>query len=473
MRRRPLTRRAGLVLAICGLVALSVWLALGRSGRWSREGAETRAPSAALRPNLVLVTVDTLRADHLGSWGYPRATSPHIDRLAASGVRYKRAISQAPWTLPSMASLHTALYPREHGAVSARHRLGPEKETVAEVLRRAGYRTLGIVSHLFVSRRYGLDQGFEEFDESFLAGPESVTSPLLTRRALELLEENRREPFFLWIHYFDPHFSYVRHPEFRFAGPSHPSQLEWISYGELSKGAEALAERGEPLPFSVERVRAIYDEEIAFTDAAIGELLDGFERLELDRPTITILTADHGEYFMERGSFGHGRDVYQELVHVPLIVAGAIDEALRGLVVGRNVEIASIAPTLAELAGVEGSPFQGEDLLAVARSPLPGTRSFSEGSHAWGTDDRKVMVMSEGWKLIHRLDDEGYELYDLREDPTESDDLWGSEAPGVERRREVLLEALEGYRRRALGTAVGIELGEEERERLRALGYIQ
>jgi arylsulfatase A-like enzyme len=326
---------------------------------------------------------------------------------------------------------------------------------------------------VFVSRRYGLERGFDVFDQSHVRGHDAVTSPGLTRTALKMISSDGSEPFFLWVHYLDPHFTYVRHPEFRFAGPAGTATPEQYRFLELRRAARALADRGEPLPVALERIVAVYDEEIAFTDAAIGALLGGIERLELERPTVTLLTADHGEAFMERGRFGHGRDVYQELVHVPLIIGGDIDEDVRGRIVGRNVEVASVALTLATLAGVEGSSFQGEDLLAVARAPLPGARSFGEGGYAWGKGERKAMVVSDGWKLIHRFDDDGYELYHLEEDPAERNNLFGDAAPAIEERRAALLEALEGFERRSIGTAAGIELSPEEREHLRALGYIE
>ena len=128
------------------------------------------------QPNLVLITVDTLRADHLGCYGHSRPTSPRIDRLAESGLLFERAIAPAPWTLPSVATLHTSLFPREHGALRAKSPLRPELTTLAEVLRDVGYSTIALVTHLFVSRRYGFEQGFHTFDESLMQGHDSVTS---------------------------------------------------------------------------------------------------------------------------------------------------------------------------------------------------------------------------------------------------------------------------------------------------------
>ena len=394
------------------------WL-LHKSLQKGQVGAEF-----APQPNLVLITVDTLRVDHLGCYGHFRPVSPRIDRLAESGLVFERAISQASWTLPSIASLHTSLYPREHGAISARTPLRREVTTLGEVLLGVGYSTIAVVSHSFVSRRYGLDQGFTTFDQSLWMGHDAITSRKATKKALKYLRKVGREPYFLWVHYFDPHFTYIRHPKFRFAEEHSRFPPVHLTWDELAAARPALADDTIPDPFSLDTVKAIYDEEIAFMDEAIGRLFDGIDRIQFLRPTVIVLTADHGEYFMERGKFGHGRDVYDELVHVPLIIGGAIDKSLLGLRIAQSVEVASIAHTLAELAQVDHNPFQGEDLLVIPEESGRSRPIFSEGNHAYGTKQRKVMVEWEGWKLILNLDDRRFELYDLDKDPHERENRW-------------------------------------------------
>ena len=160
--------------------------------------------------------IDTLRADHMEAYGYDRRTAPVFDRLASSGVRFQHALSQAPWTLPSMASLHTSLYPSQHGAVGADTALPQAAETLAERLGTLGYHTVAVVSHEFITANHGFAQGFDVFDESNVVGHEAVTSTDLTLTALARLG-GMSEPFFLWVHYFDPHFTYVRHSKFSFA----------------------------------------------------------------------------------------------------------------------------------------------------------------------------------------------------------------------------------------------------------------
>ncbi|HSF16765.1 MAG TPA: sulfatase [Vicinamibacteria bacterium] len=431
-------------------------------------GGNTDAPRP--RPNIVLITIDTVRADHLGSYGSSRPSSPSIDQMAESGLLFERALSPAPWTLPSMASLHTSLYPTEHGAIGAHTPLPDDATTVAESLQSVGYETMAFVTHIFVSRRYGLDQGFRTFDESLVGGHETVTSEQLTMSALQYLSRMGREPFFLWVHYFDPHFSYIRHREFGFVELD--ASPERFSYEDLLAAEPSLRDDSVPDPFSVETVKAIYDEEIAFTDAAIGRLLDGIERLNLARPVVNILTSDHGEYFMERGRFGHGRDVYDELLHVPLIISGDIDETIKGHRFPGAVEMASIAHTIANLAQVDDNPFRGEDLLAIEdrehRPPI-----FSFGCYAWGNDGRKIMVESEGWKLIQPVDDDRFELYDLGRDPRELDNLWHEETATSRAEEKMLLAALDEFAARRKRSPSTIDLTPEEIRRLEALGYVR
>lgn len=416
------------------------------------------------RPNIVFITIDTLRADHLSCYGHERPTSPAIDGLAETGVLFEDALSQAPWTLPSMASLHTSLYPSEHGANKADRPMRQGLDTLAEVLRNEGYRTLGVVSHWFVSERFGFDQGFEHFDDGHVLGHEGLSSERLTRAALEATEQPSDRPTFLWVHYFDPHFTYVRHRRFDFAGRYRGRLGDRLEVGELGEQAESL--QSEDLDY----IRDVYDEEIAHTDAWIGELLEGLRhRLDPERPTIFVLTADHGEYFLERGRFDHGGDVYRELVHVPLVIGGDLPEGLRGSRVQGAVETRSVTRTLASLAGANVEFFSGQDLLDPAFEHTP---SFVEGNYAF-SEGRQIAVVRDGWKLIRDLDDGFLELYDLRTDPSETVDRI-DDTDGDLRMTLVELEAELGR----FGESIGeggpqLELTEEELEHLRSLGYIK
>jgi arylsulfatase A-like enzyme len=420
--------------------------ARGRSLRRARSFAQWLAPaclaiaasacgdgaaSAPRPPNLILVTVDTLRADHTQVCGYARPTTPNLARLGAEGVRFANTIAQAPWTLPSMASLHTSLYPRQHGAIGGELALPAAAETLAERLQARGYHTIAVVSHSFVGSSHGFAQGFEIFDETNLQGHEAVTSAALTHTALERVA-NVGEPFFLWVHYFDPHFTYIRHPEYGFSTGYTGHLPPKISAKRLKETTVSSAD--------LVYIQAIYDEEIALTDEWIGKLWAGLSARPGAEHDVLVVTADHGEYFQERGRFFHGKDVYQELVHVPLLIAGAIDPALRGALVTAAVETRSLPRTLLNLAGGDGAVFGGADLLEVARSGR-APPVFTEGSHAFGEDARKVAVVLDGWKLIHDLDQDRFELFALASDPSERDDRWPSD--GDASRTSAPLPALE------------------------------
>ena len=191
-----------------------------------------------------------------------------------------------------------------------------------------------------------------------------------------------------------------------------------------------------------------------------------------EHPTLFFVTGDHGEYFMEHDRLGHGRDVYEELIRVPLIISGDLDPALRGRVVTETVELASLARTITRLAGLNPERFGGEDLLELARSGGEPRMSFSEGSYAWGSDDRKLGVASrDGWKMIYNVDRETFELYHLTDDPAESTDLWGVEDADAVAAGEHLQTALQAFDLQTERPAAVIELTDEEREQLRELGY--
>jgi arylsulfatase A-like enzyme len=436
--------------------------------------------SAPAQPNILLISIDTLRADHLEAWGYARATSPAISRLADEGIRFAQAIAQAPWTLPSMATLHTSLYPSEHGAVDANSRLDPRHTTLAEALRGAGYHTLGVTSHVFVGRKRGFAKGFDVFDESHVAPHDATTSPELTATALELLgargEADAGKPFFLWVHYFDPHYTYVRHEEIGFAGTkgSRPHVPLVINYLRLAARNLDSAGRSRLRPEHVEYIREVYDEEIAYTDAAVAELLEGVVGRDPRRPTVVFLTADHGEFFMERGSLGHEDPVvYQPLVHVPLIIGGGISAELRGRVVEAPVEVASVSRTIAALAGIAAHPFRGSDLLEVAKDRDAAGVAYTESSSAWQRHDRIVAVVAGDWKLIHNRTLDTHELYRLSTDPEERLNRWNDGDAEAAAAGEPLKELLGAFQpRRSEPTALP-ELSGEEREHLRSLGYLE
>jgi len=415
-------------------------------------------------PHVVLITIDTLRADHLKLYGHSRETAPAISALAAQGVTFMDAVAPAPWTLPTLASIHSSLYPSEHSVIGAKTRLNNSVETLAETLRRAGYRTIGVVSNRFASTNYGMAQGFDIFDDSQIVGHHDLSSAGLTRIAVEKLGAADGPPVFLWVHYFDPHFTFVRHPQFGFAEGYTGRFGDQISNADVR---EAFSDGGVSQD-DVTYAKNVYDEEIAFTDKWIGELL-GTDALNGTRKTLTVLTADHGEYFMERGRFFHGEDVYRELVHVPLIIAGDIEPHRRGTTVSETVGLTSIPATIMARLGIEDHSFHGIDLLG-SKEVRQATPVFAEGSHLWGRGNKNKAIITPRWKLIHTPETGAVELYNRSEDPAEQDNLYSGSLPPE---LHILHTQLTAFPASSATAPAEAETTPETIRQLEALGYVE
>ena len=451
--------------------------ALERDYAWDEElrgyrRREASAPAAVApppdAPNLLLVVVDTLRADRLGSYGAERPTSPALDRLAASGVRFARAYSPAPWTKPSVASIFTGLHPSAHGANRVKTALAEDAVTLAERLRAQGYRTAGVVSHDVLATKNGFAQGFERYFEDEALGHDHVSTEGVTRRALALLDELAagNEPFFLFVHYFDPHYNYVRHPEFGFAAKG---------AGRLD-GSQSLVSLRK-LDLSSEEIgllRDLYDEEIRYTDEGIGRLLAGVDRAGQGERTVVVATADHGEAFLEHGWLGHTRSLYDVLLRVPLIVRAP---GVAPRVVEEPVTTVAVLPTVLELLGVPAS-----DPAAQVASLAPRMRGepasteplFAEVDFLPVFDPQKraakKALIGPRFKLIRDERSGKVELYDLEQDPGETRDLADAQPDRVE---SLLAELDERAEAAATGAMRGRvrEPSQDELERLRLLGY--
>ncbi len=288
------------------------------------------------QPNILLITVDTLRADHLEPYGYGRPTSPALAKFAEQSMVFEDAQSSAPWTLPSFASLMTGLPSAAHGCKTFYSSLAPSYTTLAEELLAGGYDTAAVVSHVFLGRPYGLHQGFVHFDDELVLemtrSDEVISSPSVTAKGLAFLQAkadaamDEERPWFLWLHYFDPHAVYQ----------AHASQTP---------------------TFGDQRDLDLYDGEIAFTDSHIGRLLDGLDDLGLGEETVVVFTADHGEEFGDHGGRDHGHTLYQELLHQPLILrvpgvpAGRYSSMVRSIDVPATLLDLAMLPPAAESFG--------------------------------------------------------------------------------------------------------------------------
>lgn len=421
-------------------------------------------------PNLLLIVVDTLRADHLGAYGHGRRTSPELDAFARDAVRFERAYATAPWTQPSVASILTGLAPATHGADRLLRVLPDSAVTLAERLRDAGYATGAVVSHTLLGPRFGFDQGFETFVHGDALGPGRFSTPGVTERGTQLLEAFAREqrPFFVMLHYFDPHYSYERHPDVGFAAAGGAGRLT----GEESIET-LLALDPPPAPEEVDFVRSLYDEEVHFTDAGIGRLLRAVDRLGIDERTVVVVSADHGEEFWERGALGHAHTLHEELVRVPLMIRGP---GLEPRVVDEPVSLLALAPTLLDLLEVPADGFQARSFAQRARTgtgPLPEpiyleTEYFEPGESP-DRASRKHGVIEGNLKLVEDRITGERRLYDLAADPDERDPLPDTR-PALEAQLERLAERYASQRLE--GAPSPIAPTPAERRMLEALGYV-
>lgn len=406
----------------------------------------TSCAREAVRPrNLLLLTVDTLRADHLACYGYGRPTSPNLDQLAAQAVLFERAYSVASWTLPSVVSLLTSLYPSAHDCQGDRSALSDAHTTLAEHLAKHGYHTGAVTSHVYLSSQYGLEQGFADFDEEFVHANRkqshaAVSSPAISDRALAWLEQRARDeaPWFLWLHYFDPHSEYQEHP------PAAP---------RMGPGNQGL-----------------YDAEIAFTDAHIGRVLERLEQLGLGEETLVIFSADHGEEFGDHGGAGHRATLYEEVLRVPLLIA---HPTLRPSRIAQPVSCIDLFPTICELLDLPApSTIQGQSLAPLLRGEALEPRALLAEMRNRNQLDWDALIVGN-YKLIYDVTGERKLLYDLALDPKEKRDL-AAEQPEMVAQLWSQLQAQIAAARTigaALGEAQPVELTPEDESRLEQLGY--
>lgn len=337
----------------------------------------------APRPNVILLTVDTLRADRLGAYGYAQARTPVLDELAARGTVFLQATTPFPRTTPALASLMTGLWPQHHGSREVSQAMLPV-ESLSTLLERRGYFTVGVTANNVVGKEQGFGRGFDKF--AVARKPEGRLGSRVTERSLELVARRRRKPLFLWAHYLDPHFPY-RPPSSWEGQPEAPRCREAgdeAATGPLAMGA-VQANQGGRAAAALLDCSLLYDEEIAYTDFEIGRLLAGLEELGLLAGAIVVVTSDHGENLGEEGLYyEHGPSLHDASLRVPLIFVGP------GIVARRDAGVArleDVAPTLLALLGVERAEWprmDGVDLSPrLAGDAESGPRaSVAEGGSA-------------------------------------------------------------------------------------------
>lgn len=428
-----------------GIRQLAAVLALTSFAVFGIAGCGGDADPDERPPNIVLISVDSLRADRLGCYGHSRDTSPAIDRLANEGVLFEDVSSSSCWTLPAHAALFTGLPDTVHGADRSERHLEPWQRTLAEALGAAGYRTAGVWSGPVLDPRFGFGQGFETYvgidrtpeaghgeaeswERSVQLSHEVVTGPRILARVEELLAGSGPgdepgsddRPLFLFVHLWDVHYDYIPPAPFdtRFTDPDYDGEIDGHGLTDL-----LFADPTTLTAADREQLDALYAGEVAWADQQVKELLALVKAANLYGETVTVLTSDHGEELFEHGKFGHERGLYEESIRIPLVLhaPGLLPQGAR---YSDPVRIVDIAPTLVELAGAEPLPDTlGRSLLPLFRNqPLPPSPVISErivgaDSHWLATRQGSIKVIADlgSGKILG--------VYDLDTDPNEQSSL--------------------------------------------------
>jgi arylsulfatase A-like enzyme len=435
----------------------------------------TRQPPPAAPPldrgpprNVLLYVIDTLRADRLGLYGAARPTTPHLDRFAGQAIVFERAMAQSSWTRPSVASVLTGLHPFAHGAVAIGDRVGAHARLLPEVFAAHGYETKALVTNANVSEPFGFARGFARFDylseDADRAGVH-VPARLLHDDVLAWLDTRGRRPFFLYVHASDPHAPY--HPSSaaaaRFVRPGLASTID------PAAPLRGLHERRRSLTADdFEHLRSLYEAEVADLDAELGRLFDELAARGVLDDTIVVVVADHGEEFGDHGGIEHGTSLYQELVHVPLLVRLPGGRGARTRVVAQHVDL---LPTLLSLVGLPvPSGLPGRVLLA-ADGRVTSDDDVEVLSTTWFGRTALTSLVVPPWKVIlPERGDAPIQLFDLDRDPHERMDLAAAHpvVVGYATQRVAEIEAAWEH----LPRARAVPLDPATRDRLRQLGYL-
>lgn len=419
-------------------------------------------------PNVLLVTIDTLRSDHCSAYGYGRPTTPALDRIAHDGTRFEVAYSVSSTTAPSHATLLSGLYPLSHGVMKNGHTLANQPPLLQEAFRSHGYETAAFVSSFVLNNRFGFGRGFQVFDDSFTRSDSSIdwrrwqgnkVEGGFDRRANETTDHalqwmQRRDnsrPFFLWIHYFDPHYPYDPPEPFR---------------SEFAKGRPA----GE---HDMNYQMDLYDGEIRFVSEQLARVLSFLDQGGLSDRTLLVVTSDHGEGFMEHGITGHGRNLYEEAVRVPLIFRwpGHVRAART---IHSPVGIIDVAPTLNFLAGLQMANLKGVNLAPFLAGEQDSDNERKIFLHRRRFKDFNGDMFGLRWKNFKLLNAEQQgirEMYDLNRDPREEYNI-AANVPG--KTIDDFIADLHHWE--SSNTVVRTEpeqISTEDDERLKALGYVQ
>ncbi|MBP1641364.1 MAG: Arylsulfatase [Acidobacteria bacterium] len=478
-------------------LALALGLALAGCGRDSAPNAAGERPGR--RPDVLLLTIDTLRADHLSAWGYPRLTSPTLDRMAAEGTRFAFAQAQRPKTGPSFTSMFTSGYCSDHGVRRIGQPAGCSMRFLAEEMKELGYQTHAVVANAALAREFYFDQGFDTYIETWGVEPRKAgLDPTGAEAVTDLAEAvvgklDRDRPYFLWVHYVDPHEPYTPPEPFRdhFQGDGHSGPPVEVPVARRNSrqswngiGRRQVLDGRTDLPFYVAR----YDAEIRYVDDQIARLLEALRRRgDYDR-MLTVMTSDHGESLGEHNYwFDHGMFGFQTCLHVPLVVR--LPGLARAAVDSGPVELVDLAPTILEVAGKrlrEGTWMRGRSLVPRLRGEAPPARPIAFAEAGYSSREGWIRVATDGRFTLHRLLDRAdrrrvahadreFALFDLAADPGETRNVADLHGADLTRLRDALAawEQAAPLPLRGDSDDCGDRAMESDTEaQLRALGYL-
>lgn len=438
--------------------AQAVAAALAAGAVLAATGAGTGGCRKAALParddlNVLLITLDTTRRDHLGCYGNQGVKTPHLDRLAAEGVLFEEGTSPVPLTCPSHSSMFTGVFPPQHGVRNnGGFSLKPDRVTLAEILKEHGYRTGGFTAAYVLNRVFGLHQGFDVYDDDLSGGEQSVQEGVFTARerrgeavvakSLEWLKEKPQERFFLWTHFYDAHTPY-----------------------------------NPPAPYREAYQHDPYSGEIAYIDEQVGKLLAALDELGVRDRTLVVAVGDHGESLQLHGESSHAFFIYDSTILVPYIIAVPPARDLkmpRGKRLAGQVRLVDLLPTILSVLEIPAPPgIQGVTLLPymVEGKDVPGFDNYCETlltmlDYGWSD---LIGVRTSRWKYI---DAPTRELYDLERDPWELDNLAATYPDMVEEMRGKLARLLAGESGQGAGAFASMEMSDEMRRSLQSLGYL-
>ena len=455
MKRKGKSANWKIIWLLCASAALSVFFSVSHFINVSPD-----------KPNVILITIDTLRADHLGCYGYKLNTSPHIDNFAKEAAIFTQAITQGSKTCLALPSIHTSTYPRTHGCYSEYYEADSSVPRLSEVLKKYNYATAAFVEGTVSAK--GLKVGF---DVCCVLSKKEVM-----QEAVPWLQKNYKKRFFMWVHYLDPH------------GPYQPiAPYDNLFTGKFSLGKRFIPAGINKIPYFIKNNAETdvnyfisqYDGEIRFTDDQIGLLLANLKRLGIDKNSIVVITADHGEMLGEHDIYFTHMSLYDENIRVPLLVRYK-KMIPRERKISYQVKSIDIAPTILEFLGLPRERrMQGNSFFKLIRGKDFTFPEFAYSEHARDKDNFiEECVRTSSWKLIYTKDTnnggtavEYYELYNLTADPGE---IYNLAALNWEK-LNTLKEKLDNWRRSTLLTTIkqSKEFTEKEKTELRSLGYLQ